>query len=60
LTGDRNDRGKLELAKLTPEEQGVLIGVSRTEGWDWVEQHWQLILDQARSIGTLQQHDRND
>jgi len=44
----------------TPEEQAVLDQVTRTHGTAWVGRHEELILDQARSIGTLPESDDDE
>jgi hypothetical protein len=39
--------------KRTPEEQEILEIVARGKGWDWVNRHEHLILEQARAMGDL-------
>lgn len=39
--------------KRTPEEQAILRAVARSNGQAWVDEHADLILDQARAIGDL-------
>jgi hypothetical protein len=41
-------------ATLTDDERDVLEGVAAYQGgWDWVNRHWRLCLDQAYFIGTI-------
>jgi hypothetical protein len=37
----------------TPEERAILEIVARRKGWEWVDHHRDLILDQARLVGEL-------
>ena len=46
-------RASREAPKRTPEEQSIIDDVARGNGRDWAEMHAELILDQARAIGTI-------
>jgi hypothetical protein len=39
--------------KRTAEEQEILDAIARSRGWDWVNAHAEMILNQAHNYGDL-------
>lgn len=41
----------------SPAEEAILEQVAERKGWDWVEEHEQHVLNQARLVGELRPKD---
>ena len=49
----REARAHVLTRERTPEELAVLTLTAKRNGWDWVNRHANLVLNQARAIGNL-------